>query len=68
MHYLPPCDQTINKKGKNVTTKIVVVEFWKQLSPNKSSEKIITMHVRVDIINALFIKLVIGLNNGQCSS
>lgn len=54
MHFLPPHDQTSNKKGKNVVIKIVVVEFWKQLSPNKSNKKTRTMHARVDTTNALY--------------
>jgi hypothetical protein len=64
VHVLPPRDQVHNNKRKNVTTKTTMVEFGKQLSINKSGKKTRTMCVRVDIVNELLIKLVIGLNKG----
>jgi hypothetical protein len=44
MHVLPPRDQVGNSKGKNVTTKIVMVEFRKQLPAKKCSKKTRTMY------------------------
>ncbi len=56
--------QLLVKKGKNET---LMLQFKKKLLAKKHVNKAKIMHAWGDIVNTLFIKLVIGLNNDECS-